>query len=202
MTNELAQLLLNAAEQLEGYEDRSGVGMHDNTYATELKAAAAALKEKATRAVPEGWKLVPVEPTHEMLAATSWPGCAATDYKHMLAAAPQPAPTIAVPKGQTVPQTVENLQAIMARDAETMLEMRDEIGRLKSKINQLQQRPASAVPVWKQLLDRVVPRIDAGGPNPLDQSEHCCEWTLYCERERIHNEFADIAASQQQGGGE
>lgn len=36
------------------------------------------------------WKLVPVTPTPEMLAAVSWPGCAATDYAHMLAAAPQP----------------------------------------------------------------------------------------------------------------
>lgn len=40
-------------------------------------------------AVPPGWKLVPVEPTREMLEKTSWPGCAATDYKHMLAAAPE-----------------------------------------------------------------------------------------------------------------
>ena len=35
------------------------------------------------------WVMVPVEPTPEMLAATSWPNCAATDYAHMLAAAPQ-----------------------------------------------------------------------------------------------------------------
>lgn len=42
------------------------------------------------KSVPPGWKLVPIEPTHEMLAATSWPGCAATDYRHMLAAAPPP----------------------------------------------------------------------------------------------------------------
>lgn len=42
-------------------------------------------------AVPEGWKLVPVEPTQEMLDATSCPGCAKTDYRHMLAAAPEPA---------------------------------------------------------------------------------------------------------------
>ena len=34
------------------------------------------------------WVMVPVEPTAEMLAATSWPNCAATDYAHMLAAAP------------------------------------------------------------------------------------------------------------------
>jgi hypothetical protein len=36
------------------------------------------------------WKLLPVEPTEEMLAKTSWPDCARTDYAHMLAAAPQP----------------------------------------------------------------------------------------------------------------
>lgn len=40
--------------------------------------------------IPKDWKLVPVEPTPEMLAATSWPGCAETDYRHMLAAAPTP----------------------------------------------------------------------------------------------------------------
>lgn len=38
----------------------------------------------------DGWKLVPVEPTPEMLAATSWPKCAETDYRHMLDAAPTP----------------------------------------------------------------------------------------------------------------
>lgn len=32
--------------------------------------------------------MVPVEPTPEMLASTSWPRCAETDYKHMLKAAP------------------------------------------------------------------------------------------------------------------
>jgi hypothetical protein len=40
--------------------------------------------------IPKGWKLVPVEPTPEMLAATSWPKCAETDYRHMLDAAPTP----------------------------------------------------------------------------------------------------------------
>lgn len=44
-------------------------------------------------AIPPGWKLVPVEPTPEMLNATSWPSCARTDYAHMLAAAPAPEDT-------------------------------------------------------------------------------------------------------------
>lgn len=41
-------------------------------------------------ACPVGWQCVPTEPTHSMLDATSWPRCAATDYAHMLAAAPKP----------------------------------------------------------------------------------------------------------------
>ena len=45
-----------------------------------------------------------------------------------------------VPKGQQVPQTVENLQAIMARDAELMQEQAREIAALKSQVNQLQQK--------------------------------------------------------------
>lgn len=39
-----------------------------------------------------GWRLVPVEPTPEMLAATSWPGCAAKDWERMISAAPLPQP--------------------------------------------------------------------------------------------------------------
>ena len=57
----------------------------------ELLAARSELAELRKRVcVPEGCVVVPVEPTAEMLDATSWPGCAATDYKHMLAAAPAP----------------------------------------------------------------------------------------------------------------
>ena len=42
------------------------------------------------RSIPEGWQLVPIEPTPEMLDAVSWPNAAKTDYAHMLAAAPKP----------------------------------------------------------------------------------------------------------------
>lgn len=57
----------------------------------DMESAVAAWNRRAPAApVPHGWKLVPVEPTDEILAATSWPGCAKTDYAHMLAAAPQP----------------------------------------------------------------------------------------------------------------
>lgn len=43
-----------------------------------------------------------------------------------------------------------------------------------------------------KLLDRIVPRIDAGGANPIDETLHHCEYTLYQERERIHAEFKDV----------
>jgi len=50
----------------------------------------------------EGWKLVPEEPTEDMLAATSWPGCARADYLHMLAAAPTPpVATLRLPEPMT-----------------------------------------------------------------------------------------------------
>ena len=39
------------------------------------------------------------------------------------------------------------------------------------------------------LLNRIVPRIDAGGDVTLDEDLHHCEFTLYKERERIHSEF-------------
>lgn len=45
--------------------------------------------QAARQSVPEGMVLVPKVPTEAMLAATSWPGCAAIDYAHMLAAIPQ-----------------------------------------------------------------------------------------------------------------
>lgn len=47
-----------------------------------------AFAQQSVPAVPKGWQLVPVEPTPEMLAATSWPGCAEADYAKMISAAP------------------------------------------------------------------------------------------------------------------
>jgi hypothetical protein len=54
--------------------------------------------------------------------------------------APKPTPEPLTPKGETVPQTVENLQAIMARDADEMLRMKEEISKLTQKLNQARQR--------------------------------------------------------------
>lgn len=44
------------------------------------------------------------------------------------------------PKGETIPQTVENLQYIMAEDAKIMLAMKAEISRLKEQNQRLKDR--------------------------------------------------------------
>jgi hypothetical protein len=43
-------------------------------------------------------------------------------------------------KGEVIPQTVENLQAIMAKDAETMEEQAKLIIQLEVKVGKLQQK--------------------------------------------------------------
>lgn len=58
-----------------------------NEWADKLTAAPTPAQAPA---VPGGWKLVPVEPTQEMLATVTWPECARTDWMHMLTAAPTP----------------------------------------------------------------------------------------------------------------
>lgn len=44
-------------------------------------------------AAPDGWQLVPVEPTNAMLDALEEGGCSEGNYKAALAAAPNPEPT-------------------------------------------------------------------------------------------------------------
>lgn len=51
-------------------------------------------------AVPQGWKMVPVEPTHEMVIASRDVAMAYQNYKAMLAAAPQPPQADASPQRQ------------------------------------------------------------------------------------------------------
>ena len=40
--------------------------------------------------------------------------------------------------------------------------------------------------VIERFVDKVMPRIDTINPIPLDINKHCCEWSLYRERERAH----------------
>ena len=37
-----------------------------------------------------------------------------------------------------------------------------------------------------ELLRSKFPRIDPCKPVPLDEKAHCCEYTIYVERERLH----------------
>lgn len=46
---------------------------------------------------------------------------------------------ISPPRGESMPQTVEACQAIMERDNELILEQKDEISKLKQKINNQKQ---------------------------------------------------------------
>jgi len=57
------------------------------------------------------------------------------------------------PRGQMVPQTVENLQAIMERDAVALEEAHKENGKLRQTINDLRQKIAACrwVPVSERL---------------------------------------------------
>ena len=57
----------------------------------------------------------------------------------------------------------------------------------KQSLATIQDSHQSAVPdryvlVPLSWFEREIPRLDAGGPNPIQPDEHCCEWALYQER--------------------
>jgi|GEM_PF-6215477 len=66
------------------------------------------------------------------------------------------------------------------------------IKRIYSRAVELLGVPAPDEREIAALLERIVPRIDPQNPKPLDETEHCCECTLYYERERIHGEIARL----------
>ena len=63
---------------------------------------------------------------------------------------------------EPIPQTVEAMQQIMARDAEIMLEMRREIGELRSKLNRSNHKNQT---LWKRIanLERELALCQAKG---------------------------------------
>jgi hypothetical protein len=70
---------------------------------------------------------------------------------------PKPAiPELLAPKGETVPQTVENLQAIMARDAAEMLLMKEEISKLTQNLNQARQKQPAIPEGLVEIHDRLL----------------------------------------------
>jgi len=44
------------------------------------------------------------------------------------------------PRGQAMPETVEAYKALAARDLELIMEQKEEISRLKQKVNKLEQK--------------------------------------------------------------
>lgn len=82
-----------------------------------------------------GWRLV------ASIAAEAWIENAIRQHPELLHR-PEP-------KGERIPQTVERLQQVMARDAETIEAQDREIARLKQTVNQLRQEKGE--PQWKKL---------------------------------------------------
>lgn len=53
-------------------------------------------------------------------------------------------------------------------------------------IQQAKSAPAEPDADLVELLRSKFPRIDPCQPVPLDEKAHCCEYTIYVERERLH----------------
>ena len=109
----------------------------------QLRAELAALREQEPVAWmhPDSGICFEAGRLSDLRAHNGAPGKAiASGFTVPLYKAPQPTPEPLTPKGETVPQTVENLQAIMARDAAEMLRMKEEISKLTQKLNQARQR--------------------------------------------------------------
>ena len=119
-------------------------------------------------AVPDGWKLVPVEPTPEMVSAAEEAHMPFGDMDIALRMATLSAPSapatvqggwrnhsVNFARAERCPQTVETLQAAWDRDQELIEEQRLEIAKLKQTINQLRQKAtvqgARWIPVSQQL---------------------------------------------------
>lgn len=80
----------------------------------------------------EQWQTVPVEPTAEMLAATSWPECAKTDYAHMLAAAPK------LPATSEFERRVSALRGVITRQKKLVKEAEAQRDSLRKAMHQLE----------------------------------------------------------------
>ena len=61
---------------------------------------------------------------------------------------------------------------------------------LKALIAQAKAAPAEPTDAV-ELLRAKFPRIDPCQPAPLDEKAHCCEYTIYVERERLHRFIDD-----------
>lgn len=59
-------------------------------------------------------------------------------------------------------------------------------GAIYRLLNQAKSAPPSPDAELVELLRNKFPRIDPCKPVPLDEKAHCCEYTIYVERERLH----------------
>ena len=57
---------------------------------------------------------------------------------------------------------------------------------LRDLIDQAKSAPAEPDAELVELLGSKFPRIDPCQPVPLDEKVHCCEYSIYVERERLH----------------
>lgn len=48
----------------------------------------------------------------------------------------------------------------------------------------------------RELLRDKFPRIDPCQPLPLDEKAHCCEYTIYVERERLHRAMQEALSAK------
>ena len=83
---------MTPAEHAKAIED-AAVAYAEATHTQDSYGARHGLKAAiiaGVGAVPEGWQLVPVEPTNAMLDALEEGGCSEGNYKAALAAAPKP----------------------------------------------------------------------------------------------------------------
>ena len=76
-------------------------------------------------------------------------------------------------------------------EVEDLIEARD--SRVSARIAILDQQ-AQRIGELEGLLRNAFPRIDITKPVPLDEKAHCCEYTIYVERERLHK-LIDAALS-------
>lgn len=132
-------------------------------------------------AVPEGWQIVPKEPTPEMLTAGDNAGddiwTVESSYAAMLAAAPAPAPVGAQPVQATdILKRAKQACAALYRKDKNVMEMRDEIerrdrfnGAVSQCINAIDALSIQAHPVQQTANPKYSDIVSDGGMDPRNK---------------------------------
>lgn len=99
----------------------------------EIKVALrAAIEQALTPGEPDGWKLVPVEPTTEMLKALGnpWDRANLATWRRVIAAAPQPQPDDTA----LLQQCLEALDAALSDDKPYIKECKEAVAAIKERL--------------------------------------------------------------------